>query len=171
MSGVSTEQLKSRSKRVSKFLEEKYGVKVSHGHCLELVSMSLGLKDWNTARAVSPPEALKAEEPKSSLSERRQKFIEVLKQDFDVRVELPYFEEQYHVGGSTASHKTERGVLVFDNFHLRTDERMRTVTLTLPEIKRETASDLLLQINKQGYLEREKLFAEKLGGTAKDFAK
>lgn len=166
MSVPTKEQLKARSKHLAKLLQEKYEVKVSHGHCLDIISQLFGFKDWNTASAVSPDE-----EPKSTLSERRQKFIEDLKKDFDVRVELPYFEEQYHVGGATASHKTEKGVMVFDNFHLRTDEQMRTVTLTLPEIKRETASDLLLQINKQGYLEREKFFADKLGGKAKDLAK
>lgn len=166
MSAPTTEQLKARSKHLAKLLQEKYKVKVSHGHCLDVVSQLFGFKDWNTATAASP-----SDEPKSSLSERRQKFIEVLQQDFDVRVELPYFEEQYHVGGSSASHKTEKGTLVFDNFHIRTDDQMRRVTLTLPEIKRETASDLLLQVNKQRYLQKEKFFADQFGGRAEDLGK
>lgn len=40
---------------IRKFLNEKYQVDVSHGHCMELISQLFGFKDWNTASAALKP--------------------------------------------------------------------------------------------------------------------
>jgi hypothetical protein len=49
------ESLKKKSKVIRKFLNEKYNVDVSQGHCLELISKVFGFKDWNTASAALKP--------------------------------------------------------------------------------------------------------------------
>lgn len=45
------ESLKFQAKTIRKFLNDKYNVDVSHGHCMELISQLFGFKDWNTASA------------------------------------------------------------------------------------------------------------------------
>ena len=49
------ESLKAKAKVIRKFLNEKYNVDVSHGHCLDLISELSGFKDWNTASAALRP--------------------------------------------------------------------------------------------------------------------
>ncbi len=51
----STESLKEKAKVVRKFLKDKCNADVSHSHCLELIAQVYGIKDWNTASAVSKP--------------------------------------------------------------------------------------------------------------------
>jgi len=46
------ENFKEKAKIIRTFMKEKYGVDVSQGHGLELMSQLFGLKDWNTASAV-----------------------------------------------------------------------------------------------------------------------
>lgn len=46
------EALKERAKVVRSFMKEKYGVDVSHSHCVEVASKVFGFKDWNTASAI-----------------------------------------------------------------------------------------------------------------------
>jgi len=55
MQAPSKEQLKERSKHLREIMLEKYGVKISHGHSLEIISKLFGFKDWNTASAASKP--------------------------------------------------------------------------------------------------------------------
>ncbi len=55
MSTPSQESLKQQAKVIRKFLNEKYQVDVSHGHCMELISQLFGFKDWNTASAALKP--------------------------------------------------------------------------------------------------------------------
>ncbi|HAZ13253.1 MAG: hypothetical protein A2X86_00505 [Bdellovibrionales bacterium GWA2_49_15] len=45
------ESLKKKAKVIRKFLNEKYSLDISHGHCMELISQLFGFKDWNTAKA------------------------------------------------------------------------------------------------------------------------
>ena len=51
----STESLKEMAKLIRKFVKEQCNGDTSHSHCLEFVSQLFGLKDWNTASAVSKP--------------------------------------------------------------------------------------------------------------------
>lgn len=53
MQAPTKEQLKERAKPLCEFMLEKYGVKVKHGHALEMISRLFGVKDWNTASALS----------------------------------------------------------------------------------------------------------------------
>lgn len=53
MQAPTKEQLKERAKPLCEFMLEKYGVKVKHGHALEMISKLFGIKDWNTASALS----------------------------------------------------------------------------------------------------------------------
>jgi hypothetical protein len=55
MSTPTQESLKQQAKLIRKFLNEKYQVDVSHGHCMELISQLFGFKDWNTASAALKP--------------------------------------------------------------------------------------------------------------------
>jgi hypothetical protein len=55
MSTTTQESLKQQAKLIRKFLNEKYQVDVSHGHCMELISQLFGFKDWNTASAALKP--------------------------------------------------------------------------------------------------------------------
>ena len=55
MSTPTQESLKQQAKVIRKFLNEKYQVDVSHGHCMELISQLFGFKDWNTASAALKP--------------------------------------------------------------------------------------------------------------------
>lgn len=55
MSAPTQESLKQQAKVIRKFLNEKYQVDVSHGHCMELISQLFGFKDWNTASAALNP--------------------------------------------------------------------------------------------------------------------
>ncbi|WP_041802739.1 glyoxalase superfamily protein [Micavibrio aeruginosavorus] len=57
MSTPTQESLKQQAKVIRKFLNEKYQVDVSHGHCMELISQLFGFKDWNTATAALKPKA------------------------------------------------------------------------------------------------------------------
>ncbi len=57
MSTPTQESLKEKAKLIRKFLNEKYGVDVSHSHCIELTSQLFGFKDWNTASAALKPKA------------------------------------------------------------------------------------------------------------------
>ncbi|MBI1327017.1 MAG: hypothetical protein GC136_05185 [Alphaproteobacteria bacterium] len=57
MSIPTKESLKQKAKTVRKFLNDKYQVDVSHGHCMEIISQVLGFKDWNTASASLKPKA------------------------------------------------------------------------------------------------------------------
>lgn len=53
----SRESIKEKTKALRKFLKEKYGVDISQGHGLELVSQILGFKNWNTVSAISKKES------------------------------------------------------------------------------------------------------------------
>ncbi|MBN8538554.1 MAG: hypothetical protein J0M15_16010 [Deltaproteobacteria bacterium] len=53
MQAPTKEQLKERAKHLCEIMLEKYSVKVKHGHSLEIVSRLFGVKDWNTASALS----------------------------------------------------------------------------------------------------------------------
>lgn len=55
MSIPTKDSLKQKAKTVRKFLNDKYQVDVSHGHCMEIISQALGFKDWNTASAALKP--------------------------------------------------------------------------------------------------------------------
>ena len=48
---LTEEGLKSKAKKIRQFIQEKYDLKIKHGHCLDLVSIIHGFKDWNTASA------------------------------------------------------------------------------------------------------------------------
>lgn len=51
MTVPSKERLKIRSQLLAQWFQENYGIKVKHGHCLDLVSRIYGFKDWNTFSA------------------------------------------------------------------------------------------------------------------------
>ena len=53
MQAPTKEQLKERAKHLCEIMLEKYSVKVKHGHSLEIISRLFGIKDWNTASALS----------------------------------------------------------------------------------------------------------------------
>jgi hypothetical protein len=53
MQAPTKKQLKERAKHLCQIMLEKYGVKVSHGHSLEVISKLFGVKDWNTASALA----------------------------------------------------------------------------------------------------------------------
>lgn len=57
MSTPTQESLKEKAKLIRKFLNEKYGVDVSHSHCIELTSQLFGFKDWNMASAALKPKS------------------------------------------------------------------------------------------------------------------
>lgn len=59
----SSDSLKEKAKVIRKFMKDKYNVDISHGHSLELISQVFGLKDWNTASAVSKPKVDKINLP------------------------------------------------------------------------------------------------------------
>lgn len=166
MSIPSKEQLKARSKHLSQLLLEKYNVRVSHGHCLEIVSQLFGFKDWNTAAAASPDEAAAPIDPISNYTP----WLKALTEGYALSVEQPYVKEKFHVGGATADHSVERGVMSLV-FTPRMDEQSRRVVLTLEEQKSISTSDATIEMTKQLYRQREKSFAEKFGGKAEDFFK
>ena len=45
------ETFKDKARIIRKFMNERYQIDVSHGHCMELLSQLFGFKDWNTASA------------------------------------------------------------------------------------------------------------------------
>jgi|GEM_PF-2055778 len=47
------EEFKAKAKTIRKFMNEKYGIDVSHSHSLELISQLSDFKDWNTAVAAA----------------------------------------------------------------------------------------------------------------------
>lgn len=49
---LSEEGLKNKAKKIRQFIHEKHGLKIPHGHCLDLVSLMYNFKDWNTASAL-----------------------------------------------------------------------------------------------------------------------
>lgn len=51
------EDFKEKAKTLRRLLKEKYNLEATHGHCLDMVSELFGLKDWNTASAVSKTKA------------------------------------------------------------------------------------------------------------------
>lgn len=53
MQAPTKEQLKERAKHLTEILLEKYGVKLKHGHSLDVISRLFGVKDWNTASALA----------------------------------------------------------------------------------------------------------------------
>lgn len=53
MQAPTKDQLKERAKHLCEIMLEKYSVKVKHGHSLEIISKLFGVKDWNTASALS----------------------------------------------------------------------------------------------------------------------
>lgn len=57
MQAPTKEQLKERAKHLCEIMLEKYSVKVKHGHSLEIISRLFGVKDWNTASALSAEES------------------------------------------------------------------------------------------------------------------
>jgi hypothetical protein len=46
------EQMKKKAKDLSEFMLEHYGLKIKHGHALEIVSKLYNYKDWNSASAL-----------------------------------------------------------------------------------------------------------------------
>lgn len=162
------EQLKARSKHLAQLLQEKYNLKVSHGHCLDVVSKLFGFKNWNTANAACP----EGETVPPDSSERKDLLIEALNQGFHLCIEQPYMKERFHVGGVTAQHSVERGFLSIP-FTLRIDQQTQRVVL---ELRLSTAfstseSDMVADTVKQKYQKRKAWFAEKLGGKAEDLAR
>lgn len=166
MSVPTTEQLKARSKHLAKLLQEKYGLKVSHGHCLDVVSQLFGHKDWNTASATLPSEPNTA-----PATDGLHTLAEYFNQGYSLSVEQPYKVEKYYAGGSVASHSTEEGVRPIGPFTLRADHQNRLVMVTLPMAKTISTTDPVIDMHKQLYLQKDKIFAEKLGGRAEDLAK
>jgi len=167
MSIPSKEQLKARSKHLSKLLEEKYNVKVSHGHCLELIAQLFGFKDWNTASAAAIEEPVEPSGP-----DLYTPWLKALTDGYLLSVEQAYSQERFHVGGAMAQHSTEHGTKSVP-FTPRVDEQNRRVVLTLP-LAREVSSpesDLGLERMKQQYRQRESFFAEKIVGKAQDLPK
>lgn len=55
MSTPTKDSLKQKAKIIRKFLNDKYQVDVSHGHCMEIISQLFGFKDWNTASSALKP--------------------------------------------------------------------------------------------------------------------
>jgi hypothetical protein len=49
----SKEQLKERAKSLREILKQKYKIDMAHGHALEVIAKLFGIKDWNTAAALS----------------------------------------------------------------------------------------------------------------------
>lgn len=166
MSVPTKEQLKARSKHLAKLLQEKYNVKVSHGHCLDIVSQLFGHKDWNTASAVSPDEDL----PMIEQGNHYAPWLEALTEGYHLSVEQPYLKEKFHAGGAMAQHSSERGVTSLE-FTPRVDKESRRVILTLPLAASVSTNDAVIGMHKHLYLQREKEFAEKLGGKAEDLGK
>lgn len=169
MSIPTKEQLKARSKHLAKLLQEKHNLKVSHGHCLDVVAQLFGFKDWNTASAASPTTD---EAPKPTAEDRYTPWLNALTQGFELSVEQPYVKERFHVGGVTADHSTEQGIISLP-FVPRIDEQSRRVVLTLPTSNEVSTSENDLRVDnvKRRYRQREAWFAEKLGGKAEDLAK
>ena len=166
MSVPTKEQLKARSKHLSKLLEEKYNIKVSHGHCLDVIAQLFGHKDWNIASAVSPDENSSSTESKPQMTP----WLEALTKGYHLSVEQPYHKEQFHVGGAVGQRMSEQGVLSLE-FTPRVDDNARLVVLTLPLSKTVLTNDHVTNMHKQQYFRREKEFAEKLGGRAEDLIK
>ena len=168
MSFPTKEQLKARSKHLAQLLQDKYNLKVSHGHCLDLVSKLFGFKNWNTANAACPeietatPDSTKLETP----------WLKVLNEGFHLCIDQPYLKERFHVGGASAQHSTERGVTSLP-FTIRIDEQSQRVILELPLSTAVSTSESEMMVDKvrQRYRQREASFAEKLGGKAEDLAK
>lgn len=170
MSVPTREQLKARSKHLAKLLQEKYDVKVSHGQCLDVISQLFGHKDWNTASAVSPEGEKTIIEPAHESNSRFTPWLEALTKGFHLSVEQPYLKEVYNVGGASAQHSTEKGVRSLQ-FTPRVDEERGLVVLTLEQLNDVSTNEFVTQMHKSLYLQREKEFAEKLGGKASDLAK
>lgn len=166
MSVPSKEQLKARSKHLSKLLQEKYNIKVSHGHCLDVVAQLFGIKDWNTASATLASEASTA-----PMDDGRHTLAEYFSNGYSLAVEQPFKAEKYYAGGSTASHSVEEGVRPVGPFTLRADHENRLVMVTLPMEKSVSTTDPVIDMHKQLYLQKDKVFAEKLGGRAEDLTK
>jgi hypothetical protein len=166
MSIPTKEQLKARSKHLSQLLLEKYNVRVSHGHCLEVVSQLFGFKDWNTATAASPDE----ESTPVDSNVIDSPWMTALQEGYSISVEQPYLKEKFHVGGATAERSVERGVASL-KFTPRMDQQSRRIVLMLEETKTVSTGDATVEMNRQLYLQREKIFAEKLGGKAEDLGK
>lgn len=59
----SDEILKKRAKVIREFIKAKYGVDVKHGHCLEIVSLAHGVKNWATASPMAKSEENKLQLP------------------------------------------------------------------------------------------------------------
>ncbi len=146
MSAPTKEQLKARSKHLAKLLQEKYNIKVSHGHCLDVISQLFGSKDWNTMSASAPSEPAKEVQ-----LDGRQALIRALNDGFNFYVEQPYKIDKYHVGGSNASHHVEQGTAVATQFDIRVDHYQRSIALTLPLTKGEVASDSVVLKAKTEY--------------------
>lgn len=49
---LTTDILKDKAKQIRLFLKEKQTSNITHGHCLDLISIIYGFKDWNTASAL-----------------------------------------------------------------------------------------------------------------------
>ena len=62
MTNLTKDRLKEKAKLIRAFLNDKYQVDISHGHCMELTSQIFGFKDWNTASA-----AIKSQNTKESI--------------------------------------------------------------------------------------------------------
>lgn len=166
MSIPTKEQLKARSKNLSKLLQEKYNLKVSHGHCLDLVAQLFGFKDWNTANSACPQD-----ENAEAEVDNRYALAEAIIQGFQISIEQPYKVEKYFSGGATAQHASEQGVIMIDRFSVRKDQNNRKLIFVMPQQSRTAASDSVVRMHKQTYLQREKFFAEKLGGKAENLGR
>jgi hypothetical protein len=166
MSVPTREQLKARSKHLAKLLQEKFDVKVSHGQCLDVVSQLFGHKDWNTASAVLPEGVKEVSETSSQFTP----WLEALTNGFHLSVEQPYKKDIYHTGVASAQHSTESGIKSLQ-FSPRVDEERGLVILTLEQLNEDSTNEYVTQMHKQQYLNREKVYAEKLGGKASDLAK
>lgn len=161
------EQLKARSKHLAKLLQEKYNVKVSHGHCLDIVSQLEGYKDWNTASAVSPSDD-SSQKPDPAV--QYTPWLEALTKGYYLSVEQPYLKETFHAGGATAQRSSEQGITSME-FTPRIDEETRRVVLTLPLLTSSLPNKAVIEMHKQQYLKKEQEFAKKLGGRAEDLSK
>lgn len=162
----SKEQLKARSKYLAKLLQEKYNLKVSNGHCLQVVSQLFGYKNWNTANALASDEATETvPEPDSTYAP----WLEALTKGYQFSIEQPYLKETFQAGGVTAQRSSERGVRSLD-FTFRIDEGTRRIVAVLPLDHSVSTTDAVIGLQKQLYQRREREFASKLGGRAEDLS-
>jgi hypothetical protein len=115
MSALVRADIKASSKKLTEILKDKYKIDIKHGHALEIISLALGARDWNTLSAqISDAPGSGASGEPTNIGELLD-LIKSLPRSTPLYAEYRYKDDNFeHDGGFSAEgRKRTEGILAY----------------------------------------------------------